>query len=198
MTKKVIVNIRGCNGAGKSTIPVSMMDDEGMFVQSYDWNGKEKELLTVFPTYGWVALGTYFTKTGGCDRFSDKAMTEYALRRALEDYPEYDIILEGILLSTVFSTYGELFKALEDEFDRTAIIMTLTTPLEVCIERIHQRNGGKEFNEKKVEDKVGMVMRSHEKYKAIGLKAIKIDPSKISKDKLLGKFFKTIDKYRGD
>lgn len=198
MSKRVIVNIRGCNGAGKSTIPMCMMDDKKMFVQSYDWEGKQKNMLTVFPSYGWVALGTYFNKTGGCDTLSTKSMTEYALIRALEDYPEYDIILEGIILSTVFSTYGELFKDLEEEFDRTAVIVTLTTPLEVCIERIYKRNGGKGFNEKLVRDKRDMVMRSHEKYKAIGLKAIKIDPSKVSKDKLLGKFFKTIDKYRGD
>lgn len=198
MSKKVIVNIRGCNGAGKSTIPASMMDDEDMFVQSYDWDGKEKEMLTVFPNYGWVALGTYFTKTGGCDRFSDKAMTEYALERAVEDFPEYDVILEGIILSTVFSTYGDFFKSLEEHYGRKVIIVTLTTPVLTCIERIYKRNGGKPFNESLVEQKYGMVMRSHEKYKAIGLKAIKIDPSKVSKDKLLGKFFKTIDKYRGD
>lgn len=65
-------------------------------------------------------------------------------------------------------------------------------------EYIKKYMGGKEFNEKKVEDKVGMVMRSHEKYKSIGLKAIKINPSKVSKDKLLGKFFKTVEKYRED
>lgn len=198
MTKKVVVNIRGCNGAGKSTIPASMMDDEDMFVQSYAWDGKDTKMLTVFPSYGWVALGTYFTKTGGCDRFSNKAMTEYALKRALEDFPEYDIVLEGVVLSTVFSTYGDFFKSIEEQYDRKVIIVTLTTPVSTCIERIYKRNGGIPFNERKVEQKYGMVMRSHEKYKAIGLKAIKIDPSRVSKDKLLDKFFKTIDKYRGD
>lgn len=198
MSKRVIVNIRGCNGAGKSTIPMSMMNDEKMFVQEYEWNGKKKGMLTVFPSYGWVALGTYFNKTGGCDILSTKEMTEFALMRAVEDFPEFDIILEGIILSTVFSTYGEFFQSLEEEFDRKVIIMTLTTPAELCIERIYKRNGGKGFNEQLVRDKRGMVMRSHEKYKALGLKTIKIDPSNTPKDKLLKRFFKTVEKYRED
>lgn len=198
MRGKLIVNIRGCNGAGKSTIPMCMMDDEKMFVQSYEWEGKEREMLTVFPTYGWVALGTYFTKTGGCDRFSSKSMTEYALERAVEDFPDYDVILEGIILSTVFSTYGDFFKNLEEEYGRKVVIVTLTTPIETCIERIYNRNGGKPFNEELVRQKHGMVMRSHEKYKALGLTSIKVNPSKVPKDKVLDRFFKTVNKYRGE
>ena len=63
---RILVNIRGCNGAGKSTIPMSMMSDPKMFVQELKYSdGKRMGSFTVFPSYGWIALGTYFNKTGG-------------------------------------------------------------------------------------------------------------------------------------
>ena len=65
MSKRMLVNIRGCNGSGKSTIPMSMIDDPDMFVQELlGSDGKKISALTIFPSYGWVALGTYFNKTG--------------------------------------------------------------------------------------------------------------------------------------
>ena len=61
---RVLVNIRGCNGSGKSTIPMSMKDDPKAFTIKGTVEGKPVTLLTVFPKYNWLALGKYETKTG--------------------------------------------------------------------------------------------------------------------------------------
>ena len=115
MSKRMLVNIRGCNGAGKSTIPMAMMDDPDMFVQELvGSDGKKISALTVFPTYGWVALGTYFNKTGGLDTLKNNEITRMTLYAALDLFPEYDVLMEGIMASTIRSTYIDLFHEIED------------------------------------------------------------------------------------
>ena len=67
----IIVNLRGTNGSGKSSIPMSMLDDPEMYVVEKPYKGKLRKIATVFPSYGWIAMGTYFNKTGGIDTFPD-------------------------------------------------------------------------------------------------------------------------------
>ena len=197
MSKKLLVNIRGCNGAGKSTIPMSMMDDPGMFVEELTYSdGKRMAALTVFPSYGWVALGTYFNKTGGLDGVRDMECTKAALYAAIGLYPEYDIIMEGILCSTVFSSYSDMYHEVENLTGRQAIIISLLPPLEVCLERIQKRNGGKPIKEDLVAGKRISVARSHEKFKQEGFTCVKVDSSRIPKERMLNAFFKTVNKHR--
>lgn len=196
MTNRILVNIRGCNGSGKSTVPLIMAEtDEDMYVKTYDFQGKEKKLLTVFPTYKWVALGSYLNKTGGMDTLPNKEAIEYALERAIEDFPEYDILMEGILFSTTFGTYGDMFKDVEEQGIKV-LIVTLNPPLEVCLQRIQKRNGGKLIKEELVESKVRSAANSHKKYKAIGLKTVKWDTSKCSRQEVFPKFLKLTTKFK--
>lgn len=197
--KRLLVNIRGCNGAGKSTIPMSMLDDPKMFIVSKPYQGKEKEVLTVFPTYGWVALGTYKTKTGGLDKFPNNELTQKVLWYALKKFPEYDILMEGVIASTVRSTYVNLFHEVERKYpERTVMILNLITPLDVCLQRIQLRNGGKSIKEEAVANKHKIVLRNIEKFKDEGFLSLGIDPSNTPKDKVLKKFLKIVDKYRGE
>lgn len=196
---RVLINIRGCNGAGKSTIPMSMMDDPEMFIVSKNYQGKLREILTVFPTYGWVALGTYKTKTGGLDKFPNNELTQKVLWYALKKFPEYDILMEGVIASTVRSTYVNLFHEVERKYpERTVMILNLITPLDVCLQRIQLRNGGKSIKEEAVANKHKIVLRNIEKFKDEGFLSLEIDPSNTPKDKVLKKFLKIVDKYRGE
>lgn len=195
---RVLVNIRGCNGSGKSTIPLSMMNDPDMWV--WDINGSDGKRIcsfTVFPSFKWIALGTYFNKTGGLDTIRDKETVHGCLFAALEAFPEYDILMEGILASTTFSSYAELFKTVEAKYPETkVIIVSLMPPVEVAIDRVYQRNGGKPVKEELIQAKWGMVFRSHKKFKDAGFTTVKVDSSKVSKDKMLSAFLRTINKYR--
>lgn len=197
MSKKLLVNIRGCNGAGKSTIPMSMMDDPNMFVEELRYSdGKRIGAITVFPSYGWVALGTYFNKTGGLDGIRNMECTKITLYAALGLYPEYDIIMEGILCSTVFSSYSDMFHEIEELTDRQVMVLSLLPPLEVCLERIQRRNGGKPIKEDLVSGKRESVARSHEKFKQEGFVCIRADSSKVPKDKMIQAFLKSIENHR--
>lgn len=195
--KPILVNIRGCNGAGKSTIPMSMLNDPEMFVEELKYSdGKKLGAFTVFPSYGWVALGTYFNKTGGLDGIRNMECTKTTLYAALGLYPDYDILMEGILCSTVFSSYSDLFHEIENQTGRQVMILSLLPPLEVCLGRIQTRNGGKPIKETLVANKWGSVARSHEKFKREGFICIKVDSSRVPRERMLKAFFQTVEKHR--
>lgn len=195
----MIVNIRGCNGAGKSTVPMSMMEldpDYEVIKLGVSKTGKPcSPAITVFHKLGWVALGTYFNKTGGMDTYSNNAETKQALEYALSNYPDYDIVMEGVIASTIKSTYAELFHVLED-WGYQVLIMAFVPPLEVCLKRIQQRNGGKPIKEELVAGKWRSVNSGVDYFRAQGLTCLRIDTSKCSKESMLKNFFKTVEKYR--
>jgi predicted ABC-type ATPase len=193
---RVLVNIRGTNGAGKSTIPLSMMDDPKMGVIGIE--GGKRPYLTIFPTYGWIALGTYFNKTGGLDTYRTNEETRQALFAALE-YTEMDILMEGVIASTVKSTYMNLFKDIQFSVGkaRKIMIVSFIPPIEVCLERIYQRNGGKPIKEEKVYSKWRIVDRNVEYFRQHGFTSLRIDTSRVTKDQMLPRFLKTVNKYRG-
>ena len=198
--RRTLVNIRGCNGAGKSTIPMSMMNDPEMYVHEIRGSdGKRMSAITVFPTYGWVALGTYFNKTGGMDTLRDNWTTRMTLYAALDGFPEYNVLMEGIMASTIRSTYIDLFHEVQEYYgdDLTILILSLLPPVEVAISRVYSRNGGKPINEEAVRGKWEMVARNVSAFAEAGFTSVKVNSAKVSKDKMLQAFFKTVRKYGG-
>lgn len=197
---RTLVNIRGCNGAGKSTIPMSMMNDPEMYVHEIRGSdGKRMSAITVFPTYGWVALGTYFNKTGGMDTLRDNWTTRMTLYAALDGFPEYNVLMEGIMASTIRSTYIELFQEVQDYYgdDLTVMILSLLPPVEVAISRVYSRNGGKPINEEAVRSKWETVARNVDKFCMAGFISLKVNSAKVPKEKMLSAFLKTVRKYGG-
>lgn len=193
---RLLVNIRGCNGAGKSTIPILMMDDPQMYTVTKKYKGKQRKILTVFPTYGWVTLGTYFNKTGGLDVLPNNELILKSVKYAIKHFPDYDILMEGIIASTIYSTYLKLFYEVQSEYGIKVIVMNFLPPFETCLERVYQRNGGKPIKEGYVLSKYRTVERNHERFKADDICSLKIDNSRTFRDNMLKKFLKTCEKYR--
>ena len=196
---RVLVNIRGCNGAGKSTIPMSMMDDPAMYVHEIRGSdGKRMSAITIFPTYGWVALGTYFNKTGGMDTLRDNWTTRMTLYAALDGFPEYNVLMEGIMASTIRSTYIDLFHEVEEYYDGLKVlVISLLPPVEVAISRVYSRNGGKPIQEDAVRGKWETVARNVSAFREAGFTSVRVDSSKVPKDKMLKAFLKTVRKHGG-
>lgn len=198
MSKRMLVNIRGCNGAGKSTIPMAMMDDSEMFVQELlGSDGKKISALTIFPTYGWVALGTYFNKTGGLDTLKNNEITRMTLYAALDLFPEYDVLMEGIMASTIRSTYIDLFHEIEDYYRNVKVlIISLLPPVEIAISRVYKRNGGKPIKEDAVRGKWSTVERNAKYFAEAGFDSIKVNSAKVKKSQMLEAFLKSVEKHR--
>lgn len=194
---RYLVNIRGTNGAGKSTIPMSMMDDPLMYVHTIFGSDKKKiSAFTVFPSYGWVALGTYFNKTGGMDTIRNNETTKLTLFAALDAFPLYNVLMEGIMASTIRSTYINLFKEVEAYYGKSVrvVVLSLIPPLEVCLDHVYHRNGGKPVNELAIQSKWLTVERNVKAFSEAGFTSIRVNPSKISRAKMLPAFLRTVKK----
>lgn len=201
--RRVLVNIRGCNGAGKSTIPMSMMGDPEMYVHEImGSDGKKIGAITVFPTYRWVALGTYFNKTGGMDTLRNNETTRMTLYAALDGFPEYNVLMEGIMASTIRSTYIDLFREVERyyldaEEPLKVIILSIIPPIEVALNRVYKRNGGKPIKEEAVRRKWDIVVRNVSAFSEAGFTSLKVNSAKVPKERMLSAFLNTVRKYGG-
>jgi hypothetical protein len=181
-----------------------MMDDPKMRVVGvYEVKGKRvAPFVTVFPSYGWVALGTYHAKTGGMDTFKNNEYTQDALEYAWVNYPDYDILMEGVIASTIKSTYANLFHEYEERVQsglicpRKILVMNFLPPVEVCIERVYKRNGGKPIKEDQVAGKWRTVYNNVNYFREEGFRSIRVDTSKFPRKRMLEKFEILCDRYR--
>jgi hypothetical protein len=179
---------------------MSMMDDPEMYV--YDIigsDGKRISAITVFPSYGWVALGTYFNKTGGLDTLKNNKVTKMTLYAALDGFPEYNVLMEGIMASTIRSTYIDLFHEVERHYGKQlkVLIISLLPPVEVAISRVYSRNGGRPIKEDAVRGKWNTVAKNVSAFADAGFTSVRVDSSKVPKHKMLKAFLKTVRKHGG-
>ena len=79
--------------------------------------------------------------------------------------------------------------------DLQVLIVSLLPPVEVAISRVYSRNGGKPIKEDAVRGKWETVARNVDKFCMAGFVSVKVNSAKVSKDKMLTAFFKTVRKY---
>lgn len=187
-----LVNVRGCNGSGKSTIPLQLLaNDRATFLLTEDG----KDVATVFPSFEYIAMGKYRTKTGGLDGYKNGEQTERIL--GLLCLLPYNILMEGVISSTIFSTYAELFKKIERDYEpkRKVGIMSLLPPIELVRERLNKRNGGKEIKFDQVESKWRTVNKNVDKFAEAGLISWRADNSGIALEETVSWFFEQVDSH---
>lgn len=174
----IMVNLRGTNGSGKSSVPFSFISsDPDTFELTYEYNGKPRVIATVCPNERWLFLGAYRTACGGLDYYKTQEQTADALELVWK--LPFNILLEGVISSTIFSTYAELFKKMNFDDSRNVVIATLLPPLEVCLERVQKRNGGKEVKTEQISNKYDIMLRNFVKFQNEGFNCIKLDNSSI-------------------
>lgn len=199
LTNHKLVNIRGTNGSGKSSIPLSFLkDDKCAFELIYYIDNKERVAATVFPSFGWMALGAYRTKCGGLDGYSSNKQTIDSLDLVWD--LNYNIIMEGVLASTIRSTYGELFSSVNNRHTnkREILVCSLLPPFDVCLERISSRNGGKPVKTEQVKQKYDVVSRGVSYFSDAGISSISLDNSKIKLEDTRDWFLKSIEPHFSD
>lgn len=140
--------VKGSNGSGKSTVPSFLaQNDPKAYVVAHDG----KIMLTVCPSFNVICIGKYDkSKSKGVDSLKDTEQMLFALTIADQpEYQVYDVIFEGIIPSTLLSSWiPRLTRP-----PRELVVLFMDTPLQTCIERVKSRNGGAEFNEDLVVEK---------------------------------------------
>lgn len=163
-----LVNIRGANGTGKSTVPllITFLDPDLVFVVNED----NKEILTYSPQYHLTMMGRYYTKTGGLDisLYQDKYYIAEVLTKVWHD-TNSNILMEGIVVSSSYGFYADLFRELVGVDDkRDVMIMNLVMELDDLEKRIMARNGGKQIKMHYVKGKQDTVKRNIPKFEEDG------------------------------
>ena len=133
-----IAQIKGPSGSGKSTIVKQMLDDNIYYL----YDGK-KPCVTVFPTLQWAAIGPYkiggASTSNGCDSVGKVQLIKDYILCCLEQLPEFNIVFEGAMISTITSTfYDYLLDLKQDRGIEPYFVLLQTTP-EKCIERMAER-----------------------------------------------------------
>ena len=192
-----LINIRGCNGAGKSTVPLRMLEtDDEAYELVWNQDNKQRVLATVFPSYNTLALGHYHSKCGGMDSIKDTDTIKKSLRAVWN--LDMDVLMEGVLASTVRQTYIDLFTDLNNDryedglIEREIIIYNILPPLETCLKRIQERNGGKPIKEDLVAGKWNTVKNNSSYFSQAGFNSIDVSNDGINRQDTLGWYFKNI------
>ena len=169
-----IINLRGCNGSGKSSVAFDIMRlanakaNDGKAVgeialADYETDaGKPRHV----PGYlirplNLVIVGPYRTACGGCDGIKTQDLIRQSVKLAAAMAKH--VLFEGVIVSTLFSGYKELADQLRQEKRGDMVWAYLDTPLDVCLARIQHRNGGKPINEALVADKVKSIEATRRK-----------------------------------
>lgn len=125
-----ILNIRGTNGSGKSSVVRQLMEHFG--VEADVAKPGTKRVWAYQLRNRMYVLGRYETACGGADTVSSFAKIKQQVS-ILAGHG--DVVFEGVLWSGVFKS--------SDEFAHNSphhvIFATLDTPAEVCIERVVAR-----------------------------------------------------------
>lgn len=137
----MLYNIRGANGSGKSTLVRSYITPESTQISLADSVGYLDSKAGV------LVVGKYTTDCGGCDTIKTQAAIKAALLEAVEIAPR--VIFEGVLVSTIFGPWLDFSRSVGG-----MVWCYLDTPVDMCLQRIYYRNGGKTINEKLVHDKI--------------------------------------------
>jgi hypothetical protein len=130
--QRVVINIRGTNSSGKSTIVRKMMDK---FSAKPAFTDKRKiwAYEVWFEPRFWV-LGDYTKPLGGCDGIRTIPEVMSHVKHLATN--NGNVLFEGILVSILAEPWIELAKSMTDTH---FIFATLDTPLEKCIRRAEKR-----------------------------------------------------------
>lgn len=168
-----IINVRGCNGSGKTTLVRRLIHlDPNAQKVTLDTQVTNNLIYKTpghfLPNLETIVLGPYVEgkATGGMDNVNTTIEATWAVMNAARQ--ARNVVFEGVLISTVWSTWWELSQDLEAKLGKPITFAFLDTPADVCVERVKQRRLAKGrpaegFREDQVRGKHTQIARVREK-----------------------------------
>lgn len=170
-----IINIRGTSGSGKSTLVKNIMAryKHKLTIRNPD-PAKKRPMgyLVSNDNKKWLAIvGHYEIACGGCDTIKTYAEVMAKVTEAYE--LGYDVLFEGAVLSTLWKPFVELYQG-----GYPLEIISLNTPLKVCLESVMMRrreksgDDAKPLNPKTTTGKFNSTKSTHAKITAAGVPGV--------------------------
>lgn len=171
-----LINVRGCNGSGKTTLLRCLGREPGAVLRVLSYCDKDQihthyAGVTICPS-GTILVGDYLPRlpggnlpaTAGLDRVSTQAGAKELIEKCAALPGAQMVLFEGVVVATIYGPWKDWAAA-----HGGMTWAFLDTPLEVCLKRIQERNGGKPVKEDQVADKHRTISRVREKALADGL-----------------------------
>lgn len=180
--RTVICQIKGTNGTGKTTIvkQLGALSDEWTYLQWPDGT----IYATVFDNIRWVAIGKYDPdgKMGGCDLLPTVDAMKQAITDVVRDYHGWWIVFEGMMISTIKSTFYNFVTDLcKSNKGYDPIFLILKSTGEKCVERIEGRGTKKPgLKIDNVAGKNDLVIRHAKEYDPNHVRWLDVDTTPLS------------------
>jgi len=186
-----LINVRGCNGSGKTHLLRSLVGRVPPHVEQY----AVKDHKPIPVTYveldlgeGLLAIVGDYSKPGcaGLDRVRTQAAAKEVIEVAAIVKDVRAVLFEGVLVATIFDPWLQ--------WSRKMGGMTwafLDTPIDVCLARIQARNGGTPIKEEQVRAKHRTIANVRRKAQLAGERVLDL-PWELAEECLLGDIYGTV------
>jgi Deoxynucleoside kinase len=194
---KAYLRILGSNGAGKSAFGRALRASDPEAFSFTGEDGKAR-LGTVFPNFGWAAVGYYTGRGGGADRLDKKEWIFESLFRLAGT--ALHIFIEGMTVTNTRESFWEVDLAMPLNFKRKPLLIFLDYSLEECLRRIYARNGGKAIKESYVDEihrRVRKTVRLYEERIAGGAPVILRRESTLGVEAMVASLIQTVREVYG-
>lgn len=177
MSFRKVVQIKGANGSGKTTIVkqlIALEVAEQVCRLSNKNVNKGKPYATLLPNLKWIVVGQYpvDAKGGGCDTIHTMDELKAIVDKLVAEYPDHWIVFEGAMISSTMTMYYHI----RDRVPYPVAVL-LVASLEGCVARLERRKGvtpgSTDFNH--VEDKVQRILRQDHLYDPIHIRHIMVE-----------------------
>lgn len=168
----------GTNGSGKTTLAKSIIAAKGLKeIQA----GKNR--IQISNDGKTILLGKYDgVGCGGCDTINTKDEIKNLIAGAIRKKAE-TIIYEGVIISGNFTLAKEV-KKLAETCKYDFLVIWMDRDLDICLNSIYERNGGKDFKIHNVYSKARSVAATAEKMMKYGIEVKRINPDDYTKEEI--------------
>ena len=193
-----IVPIKGSNGSGKTTI-VKQLIQISSDVNELKLKSTGDIFATAMDDIGWLAIGSYpkDKKMGGCDKFPRPgtiSLIKDAIRISMKARPDFWIVFEGMMISTIKSTFYDYLLMLEKSEGITPLFVILNATVQGCMSRLGDRGTARSNRSKLVENvgsKCELVVRHARTYNPKYVRWLDIENMPV--DRMALEFIKAVD-----
>lgn len=173
-----LINIRGTNGSGKSTMVnglyLSSENKETVAIKLHNRRGQEHDrFFDVLHDKHIVLLGGYKSDYGtkGVDRMDDVTEIIQGIMYVINHYPGWTIIMESATVSTSFWSYALLFDLLQRKGINVVIVHLLMKDWNFVVNNVRNRTkrkeGAKEPKWDEIIDKKYIFYKNHFRFNCL-------------------------------